>query len=208
MPNRSRLIAASEPRPSRPLIDTNTTAGILKAISAQSAIKKLPMSAIISSPVPAQSEGEIYLEFFLYFKSGPFNNKKVLPPFSRVQVALGQAEDMLEFVSIKPQDLNLNVEPKTELGCIRKAFSSTSEEEINKKVDEYLQKENEFFKSIDHLIKIYLKPIEMLLEEEKLSVKTYRDYFYAKEEVEFLLPAYQALNPHFFEWIDSAISKN
>jgi hypothetical protein len=203
MPDRARLIAANEPRPSRPSIDTSTTAGILEAISAQSAAKKLPMSAIISSPVPVKSGDEIHLNFFLYFKSGPFDNKKILPPFSRTQIAFGQSEDTIEFIAVEPKDLNLNVLPKTELGDIRKNSSSNLEEDIKKKVDKYLQKEAEFHKSVDHLVKVYPKSVEILSEQERLFIKTYSDYLYSKEEVKFLLPAYKALNPHFFDWIDS-----
>jgi hypothetical protein len=204
----SGLRAASESRPPSPPIDTNTTSGIVEAISSQRWENKMPMSSSISLPVPELKEDKIILNFFLYLFPGPLNNKKILPPFSRVQVSLYQPEDTIEFVSIEPQALNINVSPMTELGSIQKDLPYTSEEEIEKRVNEYLQKESIFHNAVDHLIKIYPKSIATLAEEEKLSIKTYRDYFYNKDEVEFLLPAYQALNPHFFTWIDSAILKN
>lgn len=204
----SGLRSASESRPLSPPIDTSKTSGIVEAISTQRWQNKMPMSSSISLPVPELKEDKIILNFFLYLFPGPLNNKKVLPPFSRVQVALCQPEDTIEFFSVEPQDLNINVFPMTELGSIQKDLPYTSEEEVEKRVDEYLQKESIFHDAVDHLMKIYPKSIAILTEEENLSIKTYRDYFYAKEEVEFLLPAYQALNPHFFNWIDSAIPKN
>lgn len=209
--DRSKLCAASEPRPSEPIINTNTTAGVVEAVNSQKygCQKTILSNTVTSSPVLVIKEDKVILTFFLYLKSGSFDNKKVFPPLCRSEVALGQAENTIKFISIEPQDLNINVSPMTELGSICKASSlSISEEEEEENYKEYHLQKNKFYESIDNLMTIYPKPTESLTEEEKNSVRIYRDYFYAKEEVEFLLPAYQALNPHFFKWIDFAISKN
>jgi hypothetical protein len=208
MLNRSRLRTAKEPRPPEPAIDTNTTAGVIEAINSQKygCQNTIFSKAVISSPVPVKKGDKFLLSFFMYLKPGSFNNIKILPPICRIEVELGQAEDTIKFISIEPQELNINVSPMTELGSVFKSFPlSINEEDEDKKYQEFHQKKDRFNESMDDLMGIYPKPTENLTEEEKNTVKFYKDYLYSKEEIEFLLPAYKALNPHFFEWIDSAI---
>jgi hypothetical protein len=202
MPNQFGLRGAHEPRPPVPPIDTNTTAGIFKAISNRRWQHKMPMSSSISLPVPIRTEdGVIILSFFLYLCSGPANDKKILPPFCRTGVYFGQAEETIEFIPIEPQDLDINISPVTELGCIHRDLSHRLDEgESKKRYQENHEQRNKFYEAVDYLAKIY--PPVTLSFSDRYFIKTYRDYFYAQEEVEFLLPAYKALNPNFIDWMD------
>lgn len=206
MPKPYGLRPATDPRPVQPPIDTSTTDGVVSAIKSQiyENKKTIPNSAVVSLPVLIDRGNQVLLSFFLYFIPGPFSNKKVLPPFSRVEVFIGQSENSIKFSFIEPKDLNLYVPPRTELGCVQRDLSYLSDEkEIKKRYQISHSETQKFHSSVDDLLKIYPKSIETLSEEEKLEIKVYKDYFYAQDEVKFLLPAYQALNPHFFDWIDS-----
>jgi hypothetical protein len=205
MPKPYGLRPATDPRPLQTPIDTSTTDGVVSAIESQryKNSKDIPMSAALSLPVLVDRENQVLLSFFLYLNPGPFSNKKVLPPFSRVEVFVGQPEYSIKFSLVEPKDLNLNIPPMTELGCVQRDFSYLSdEEEREKRYQKFHLEIQRFYASVDVLLNVYPKPIETLSEKEKIEIKVYKDYFYAKEEVKFLLPAYQALNSHFFDWID------
>jgi hypothetical protein len=198
------LRSASEPRPPQPFIDTSTTAGAIKATSSQRWRNKITQHLSLSLPVPVQKDGKAALSFFLYLCPGSFSNKKILPPSYRAEVGMGEAEDTIEFVPIEPQALNINVSSMTEIGAVYRDSSYLQDEvEVKKRNQEHQQRKIRFYESIDKLLENYLKASEVPSEETILNAKIYKDYFYSQDEVKFLLPAYQALNPHFFYWIDS-----
>jgi hypothetical protein len=206
MSNPYGLRPAIDPRPPQPPIDTSNTNGVVSAIKSQLYKNKqaIPYSTVVSLPVLVDRGNQVFLSFFLYLTPGPLSNKKVLPPLSRVEVFIGQEENSIKFSLVEPKDLNLNVPPMTELGCVQRDLSYRSnEEESEKRYQIYHFERQKFYMSIDTLLRIYPKPTETLSEVEKLEINVYKDYFYAQEEVKFLFPAYQALNPHFFDWINS-----
>jgi hypothetical protein len=207
MPNRFGLREAYESRPPLPSIDTSTTAGILKAVSNQRWQHKMPMSSSISLPVPVQRGNKIVLSFFLYLWPSPLSDKKVLPPFARVEVAIGQVEETIEFIPIEPQDLNINVSPMTELGCVHRDLSyRLDEQKLKEREQGYRRLRDRFHESVDHILKIYPNSLETLSEADRIEIEVYKNYFSTQEEDQYLLPAYHALSPCFFQWLGAATS--
>jgi hypothetical protein len=163
MPKPYGLTQATDSRPLQPPIETSTVKGVISAIKSQiyKNKKNIPSSAVVSLPILVDSENQVLLSFFLYLSPGPLSDEKILPPFSQVEIFIGQPEDSIKFSSVEPKNLNLNVSPMTELGCVQRDLSYLSdEEEREKRYQRFHLEQQRFYSSVDALLNIYPKPIE------------------------------------------------
>jgi hypothetical protein len=168
--------------------------------------ERLGMGILLSLPVPSEVKNKKTLNFFVYACPGPLSNKKLLPPTHKIQIPI-DSPSQLECQKILPQLLNLDVPPGEVLAEIKGQAIIWADEAISR-IDDIKRRDALFSEAVDHILQIYPKPSKEFIEAEMVSVKIYLEVLNSHRDTSFLISAYQALNPHFFEWVDSTISKN
>jgi hypothetical protein len=178
-----------------------TTSEIVTAVVAKIG-HDLPNSFTYSIPVIQEIKERKYLLFFIFSISGSYSNRKIYPPRFRVSCPIDSLNE-LELEAIQPQTLNINAAAKEPLGQIENVSSLPTQADIESK---FLPREEEKLNdAIDHLLMIYPKTPQGLIDVEKAYARTYQDIFNDRQTTKFLLPAYKALSPYFFDWLDNVL---
>jgi hypothetical protein len=156
--------------------------------------EEIPLEAALSFPIPLVDGEHRKVGFFYYSIGGPITNRLVGPPTYRVSADVGKIE-RIEFVPVTPQEMGIDVSPDTALEKIELEPRKEGAESYDNLVSQLCA-------SFDRIIEIYPKPVKSLSEIEEQDICTYQSLF-NKMAKHSLIPAYIALNPHFFTWLNS-----
>ena len=158
--------------------------------------KNVTRESALSLPVPLWHEGQEGLAFFWYPVGGPIQSRTIMAPTYRVQASLHQLDD-ITFVPIGPTDLGLDVASGQPLGKPTIGGGIPHAEMKQVRAD--------FYQATDRIMAIYARtattPNAFPDEAERTEMAAYRKTF-RRLAVVVLLPAYRALSPHFFAWMD------
>ncbi len=152
---------------------------------------KVTREAALSLPVPIEHAAAEALAFFWYPVGGPVQNRVVGAPTFRVTASLARLDD-ITFLPAGPDSLGLGVAPGTALG----------KPTIGGPVapDELKTLKAELYGTLDSVLDLALAAAPMP-EADKAAVASL-SALYRRLAVIVLLPAYRALNPAFFAWLE------
>lgn len=157
----------------------------------------LPLEAVLSLPVPALEGGQGLLAFFWCSVGGPLQNRTVSVPFCRT-VADPRDRNALVFEPVEPYELGIDLPRAATLGKPTIGGSIPNAE--------MKQARASFYSATDQMQEYYacwmLSPNAVPSECERVLLSDYRDAFH-RLAVIALLPAYRALSPDFFAWLES-----
>ena len=176
-----------------------TTEQVVAAIQAAPyRAQALPLEAVLSLPVPALEGGRALLAFFWYSAGGPVQNRTVSTPYCRTLADPDslEAAQGIRFQMVEPRALGIDL-PGT--GAFGKPTIGGSVPAAEMK-----QVRADFYRATDGALALYarsaLAPHALPGEDERQELAAYRAAFH-RLAVVALLPAYQALSPHFFAWL-------
>ena len=169
-----------------------TTAQVVEAVSQHpERWAKVTRESALSLPVPTGSVGTETLAFFYYPIGGPIQNRVVRVPTFQVTADLNRL-DNITFQPAIPAALGLSAEPGAPLGAPRVGGPVGPGELDTLK--------SALYAALDSLLGRFLSA-SPLLDTEKEAV-THLNTLYQRLAVIVLLPAYRALNPAFFVWLE------
>jgi hypothetical protein len=150
----------------------------------------ITLESAMSLPTLRLNDGKVFVEFYFYPSGGPIDNRQIWPPYYR---AISQVDRPYEvkFIPIDPQELG-QILTKQPLGS---GYLPTQSR------DEYEAKLPSLYTQFDRLIDFCPKPASEINMTEKQVVTEFYSLFYSLAQVS-LIPAYKALNPSFFDWLD------
>lgn len=155
--------------------------------------------AALSLPVPLLRAGQEGLAFFWYPVGGPIQNRVVGAPTFCVQASLSLLDDVT-FLSAESVDLGLGIASGQPLG--KPTIGGGVPASEMKKV------RGDFYLATDQVLALYARsaaiPNAFPDECERSELTAYREAF-RRLAVVVLLPAYRALSPHFFAWMDAVL---
>ncbi len=153
----------------------------------------------LSLPVPVLSDGQAGLAFFWYPVGGPIQNRTVGVPTHRVQAGLSQL-DGITFLPTGSAEMGLGIGSGQPLG---KPTIGGGIPPVEMK-----QVRGDLYRATDQMLEIYARtataPNAYPDEAERAAMAAYRAAF-RRLAVVVLLPAYRALSPHFFAWMDAVL---
>jgi hypothetical protein len=155
--------------------------------------EEMPLEAALSFPVPLMNGDHHKIGFFYYSIGGSITNRLIGPPTYRVIASLRDL-DQIQFIPVTPQDMGLDVAPDA-------ALEKIEMEPRKEGAESYDNLTSQLYAAVDQLIQIYPKAPELLSEVEKQAAQIYQTTL-NKVAKHSLIPAYKALNPHFFNWLD------
>jgi hypothetical protein len=150
----------------------------------------IPLETALSLPVPS-TDGTKLL-FFIYPVGGPINNRLIFPPTHQVTASFMDSEDMT-FSATAPEDLGFHVSPDT-------ALAKDELKPRGQGVESYDAQFSQLCTTLDEIIKIYPSPKEAAQVDREHLLQNYHTLF-TQLAKPALLPAYHALNVHFFTWL-------
>jgi hypothetical protein len=156
------------------------------------------LETALSLPVPLVRDGTYSLVFFIYPVGGPITNRLIRPPVARVNASATE-RDQIQFILVTPQEMRLDVEPGTALERMEPVPRATGAASYDNLMAQLCV-------TVDDLLVMYPKAAESLSESDKHNAQTYQNLL-EKMAQRSLIPAYKALNPDFFDWLDSVDSK-
>jgi len=169
-----------------------TTAQVVEAVRQHPhRWEKVTRESALSLPVPAGAPGDEMLTFFWFPAGGPVNNQTVGAPTFRVLASLNRLDD-ITFLPAGPADSGTGVAPATPLGTPRIGGPVTQGE--MKTLDA------ELYGALDSLLDLALTGTPPRGDEAATASRLYA--LYRRLSVVVLLPAYRALNPVFFAWLE------
>ena len=169
-----------------------TTAEVVEAVTKHpERLRKITRESVLSLPVPAGSSGQEQLAFFRYPAGGPANNQIVRAPTFQVTANLDRLDD-IQFLPIARDDARLGAAPATPLGNLRVGGPVAP--------GELRPLQAELWKSLDAVLDLALAAAPVS-DADKTAVASL-DALYRRLSVIVLLPAYRALNPAFFFWLE------
>jgi hypothetical protein len=151
----------------------------------------ITLESALSLPTLSQKDGNIFVEFFFYPIGGPMGQRSIWPPYYRVSSPVG-SEYNVNFIPIEPEELG-SISAEEPLGD--EVLSNTSR-------DAYDAQVQTLYNRLEQILDFYPKQISEISGTEKLLVSECRTLFYSLAE-EPVMPAYRALNPTFFDWLDN-----
>lgn len=153
----------------------------------------ITLESALSLPTLSTKSTHTYIEFFFYSVGSPIDNRQIWPPYYRVISPLNEPEN-IEYQPIQPNELGIAISPDEPLGA-----------EIldNQTRDEYEAQLKTLYILTDQLTEIYPKALETQSETERQIIEDFRQHFHQIIQ-QPLLPAYKALNPEFFQWLEQA----
>jgi hypothetical protein len=157
-----------------------------------------PLETALSLPVPLVQDGKYSVVFFIYPVGGPITNRLIRSPIAGV-IASATELDQIQFIPVTPQQMGLDVEP----GAALERMEPTLRGEGAESYDNLMA---QLCATVDHLLLVLPKAVGLLSESDKQNAQTYQNLL-EKMAQHSLIPAYKALNPHFFDWLDSMGSK-
>ena len=150
----------------------------------------------MSLPVPTLEGGQARLVFFWCSVGGPIQNRTMSVPYCRTLASPDALED-LRFLPVQPRDLGIDLPQNASLGKPTIGGSVPAAE--------MKQVRGDFYRATDQMLEIYARtatsPNAYPDEDERAVMAAYRAAF-RRLAVVALLPAYRALSPHFFAWMD------
>jgi hypothetical protein len=169
-----------------------TTAEVAEAVSQHpERWRKVTRESALSLPVPLGSPGQEELAFFWYPVGGPVQNRVVGAPTFRVLASLTRLDD-ITFLPVGTDSLGLGVTPGTALGKPTIGGPVASGEIQTLKA--------ELFTTLDFVLDLALAAAPVP-DADKAAVANL-SALYHRLSVIVLLPAYRALNPTFFTWLE------
>ncbi|WP_223652623.1 hypothetical protein [Hymenobacter psoromatis] len=169
-----------------------TTAEVIEAVNKHpERLRKVTRESALSLPVPLGSPGQEQLTFFWYIAGGPPNKRTAGAPTFRVTASLNQLDD-ITFLPIQPDDTRLGAAPATLLGDSRIGGPVPAGTMPTLRSD--------LFMTLDSVLDLALTagPVP---DANKAAV-AHLNELYRQLSVLVLLPAYRALNPSFFAWLE------
>ena len=169
-----------------------TTAEVAEAVSRHpERLQKITRESSLSLPVPLGSPGQEQLAFFWYPIGGPVQNRTIGIPKFQVMANLNRLDD-IQFQPVTPEELGLNALPGTRLGDLRVGGPVGPGELTPLKA--------ELFTTLDFVLPLALAsaPVPDADKEAVANLSA----LYRRLSVIVLLPAYHALNPVFFLWLE------
>jgi hypothetical protein len=151
----------------------------------------ITLESVLSLPTLSTQNDQTHVEFFFYPIGGSIDNRQVWAPYYRVTSNATVPPYDIQYQPIPPSELN-NIPTETPLGNGDLSISSR---------EEYDAQLNILYTLTGQLVDIYPKPIDTLNDEEKQVISDYRQHFNQLVH-QPILPAYIALNPGFFHWLD------
>ena len=159
----------------------------------------LPLEAAASLPVPLLENGKVMLAFFWCSFGGPLLNRTVSAPYCRT-IADPEHLEHIRFQSVHPRELGIDVPQVASLGKPTIGGSVSSAEMKQVRAD--------FYQATDTVRVLYARmatsPNSFPSENERANLLAYRAAF-LRLAIVVLLPAYRALSPHFFAWMDAVL---
>jgi hypothetical protein len=150
----------------------------------------ITIESVLSLPTLATQNDRTHVEFFFYPVGGPIDNRQVWAPYYRVTSSANAPYD-IQYQPIQPNELD-NIPTESPLGSGNLNISSRTEYDAQLKI---------LYTLAAQLIDLYPKPIDTLTESEQQAIADYRHHFNQLVH-QPVLPAYIALNPTFFQWLD------
>lgn len=169
-----------------------TTAEVVEAVTKHpERLRKITRESALSLPVPTGSPGQEELAFFWYPVGGPVQSRTVGIPKFRVTASLNRLDD-IQFLPVTPEELGLSASPGTRLG----------KPTIGGLVGpgELTPLKAELYRTLDGVLNFALAAAPVP-EADKEAVANL-SALYLRLAVVVLLPAYRALNPAFFNWLE------
>lgn len=175
----------------------STTEQIIQAVEQHpQRWQKVTREAALSLPVPVLSAGQAGLAFFWYPVGGPIQSRVVGAPTYRVLAGLSQL-DSITFLPTDSAQMGLGVASGQPLGKPTIGGGVPPAEMKQVRADLY--------RTTDRMLEIYARaaasPNVYPDEDERAEMAAYRAAF-RRLAVVVLLPAYRALSPHSFAWMD------
>lgn len=152
----------------------------------------ITIESVLSLPTLITQNDQTHVEFFFYPVGGPIDNRQVWAPYYRV-TSSPTPPYSVQYQPIQPTELN-NIPTESPLGDGNLNISSR---------EEYDAQLNTLYTLTAQLIDLYPKPIDTLNDSDKQAIADYHQHFHQLVQ-QPVLPAYIALNPAFFHWLDQA----
>jgi WD40 repeat protein len=145
----------------------------------------------LSLPVPVGGAGEEALAFFWFPAGGPANNLVVRSPTFLVRASLNRPDD-ITFLPAGEEDFGLGVAPATPLGTPDMVGPVAA--------GEMKALRAELFGTLDSLLGLALAGSPPRGDDAQAAARLRA--LYRRLSIAVLLPAYRALNPSFFAWLE------
>ncbi len=169
-----------------------TTAEVAEAVNRHpERLRKITRESSLSLPVPTGSPGQEQLAFFWYPAGGPANKMVAGAPTFRVTASLTRLDD-IQFLPVAPEDTRLGGAPATPLGDLRVGGPVGP--------GELRSLQAELYRTLDAVLDLALA-VAPVPDADKAAVASL-SALYRRLAVLVLLPAYRALNPAFFAWLE------
>ena len=156
----------------------------------------LPLEATASLPISLLENDQVVLAFFWCSFGGPILNRTVSAPYCRT-IADPEHLERIRFQTVHPRELGIDVPQVASLGKPTIGGSISSAEMKQVRAD--------FYYATDTMRVLYARmatsPNTFPSENERAKMLAYRNVFH-RLAIVVLLPAYHALSPHFFAWLD------
>lgn len=169
-----------------------TTEQVAEAVSRRpERLQKITLESALSLPVPTGGLGQEELAFFWYPVGGPVQNRTIGIPKFRVIASLSRLDD-IQFLPVTPEEMGLSAPPGTRLG----------KPTIGGLVGpgELTPLKTELYGMLDAVMDLALAAAPVP-DADKAAVANL-SALYRRLSVIVLLPAYRALNPAFFAWLE------
>jgi hypothetical protein len=151
----------------------------------------ITLESAMSLPTLRLNDGKLCVEFYFYPSGGPIDNRQIWLPYYRARSQV-DSEYRVDFIPIDPQELGA-ISTEQPLGSGYLSIRSREE------YDAQLQSLHTQF---EQLIDFYPQPGSAISTTEKQVVTEFSSLFYPLAQMS-LIPAYKALNPSFFDWLDA-----
>lgn len=171
-----------------------TTAEVVEAVTKHpERLRQITRESSLSLPVPTGSPGQEELALFWYPAGGPANRMIAGAPTFRVLASLSRLDD-IQFLPLAPDDTRLGAVPATPLGDLRVGGPVGP--------GELRPLQAELYGTLDAVLDLALTaaPVPDADKEAAANLSA----LYRRLAVIVLLPAYRALNPSFFAWLEQS----
>jgi hypothetical protein len=156
--------------------------------------QEIPLETALSLPVPLINTEQPSLGFFIYSVGGPITHRVIGPPTHRVVASLQNLEH-IQFVHVTASEMGFAADTTLE---------TIVPEPRGEGAESYDNLVKQLCVALDQLVQVYANTPELL---EKQTAQDYQRLL-SRLEKRSLLPAYHALNPHFFKWLESVKEKD
>jgi hypothetical protein len=155
----------------------------------------ITLESVLSLPTLISEDGLTKVLFFFYPIGGPIDQRVIWSPYYRVIGSVG-TDKKIEFSPIQPEELEPKISISEPLGL---------EEESSFSRDEYDDQLESLYTKLEQIISFYPTEIEELNRTQRQAVTAFHQLFHTLVDKP-VLPAYQLLNPAFFDWIAASPS--